>query len=196
MNKKFQHINKKAYLRETLTSNPFELFSVLSTAIKTFQYRYLFRCIGIETIVGKGTQVFNFSNVKIGSHCLIQDHVYIRAGLKGKVKIGDYCAINSFAKLFGHGGIEIGDYSQIGPGTLITTTVHDYKGSLEADFQAVHIGKWVWIGACATVLAGITIGDKSVIGAGSIVIKDIPPNCVAVGNPAQVIKKKDGQNAD
>ena len=189
MKKGVQHINKKAYLLKTLTSNPFELFPILSTAIKTFKYRYLLRCVGIETIVGKGTEIFNFSNVKIGSHCLIQDHVYIRAGLNGKVCIGDYCAINSFAKLFGHGGIEIGDYSQIGPGALITTTVHDYKETMEADFQTVRIGKWVWIGACSTILAGITIGDKSVVGAGSVVTKDIPSDCIAVGNPAQVIKK-------
>jgi len=165
------------------------LFPVLSTALKTFQYRYLLRCVGLKTIVGKGTEIFNFTNVKIGSHCLIQDHVYIRAGLNGKVHIGEFCAINSFAKLFGHGGIEIGDYSQIGPAALITTTVHNYKGSLEADFQAVKIGKWVWVGAGSIIMAGITIGDKSVIGAGSIVTKDIPSNCVAVGNPARVIKK-------
>jgi acetyltransferase-like isoleucine patch superfamily enzyme len=165
------------------------LFPLFSTALKTFQYRYLLRCVGLKTIVGKGTEIFNFTNVKIGSHCLIQDHVYIRAGLDGKVLVGDYCAINSFAKLFGHGRIEIDDYAQIGPGALITTTRHDYKESLAANFQAVKIGKWVWLGACSTVLAGITIGDRSIIGAGSIVTKDIPSNCVAVGNPARVIKK-------
>ena len=191
MSKSIRHINKKAYLLKTLKSNPLELFPVLSTAFKTFQYRYLIRCVGQKTIVGKGTEIFNFSNVKIGSHCLIQDHVYIRAGLDGKVLVGDYCAINSFAKLFGHGGIEIGDYSQIGPGVLITTTGHDYKASMEAGFQTVKIGKWVWLGACATVLAGITLGDRSVIGAGSIVTKDIPPNSIAVGNPAKVIKKNE-----
>ena len=196
MNRSVQHIDKKAYLLKTLTTNPLGIFSIFSTAIKTFQYRYLLRCVGRETIVGKGTEIINYSNVRIGSHCLIQDRVYIRAGLNGKIRIGDYCAINSFAKLFGHGGIEIGDYSQIGPGALITTTVHNYKKSLEADFLTVKIGKWVWLGACSTVLAGITIGDGSVIGAGSIVIKNIPPNSVAVGNPAQIIKKRDAQNAD
>ena len=189
MSKSIQHVDKKAYLLKTLTSNPLELLPVLSTAIKTFQYRYLLRCVGKKTIVGKGTEIFNFSNVKIGTHCLIQDHVYIRAGVNGRVFIGDYCAINSFAKLFGHGGIEIDNYAQIGPGALITTTGHDYKDFLEADFKPVKIGKWAWVGACATVLAGITIGDRSVIGAGSIVTRDIPPNCVAVGNPAKVIRK-------
>ncbi|MFC1877925.1 acyltransferase [Thermodesulfobacteriota bacterium] len=166
-----------------------EIFTIIFTAIKSLSYRYIFRCVGEGTIVGRGTKVFNFANVSIGSHCLIQDHVYIRAGLQGSVTAGDYCAINSFAKLFGHGGIEIGDYSQIGPGTLITTTVHDYKSSMEAEFKKVTIGKWVWIGASSVILAGVTIGDKSVIGAGSIVTRDISPNCIAVGNPAKVIKK-------
>ena len=190
MVRRVEHIDKKAYLLKTLKSNPFELFPVLSTALKTFQYRYILRCVGLKTVVGKGTEIFNFSNVKIGSHCLIQDHVYIRAGLNGRVCIGEYCAINSFAKLFGHGGIYIGDYSQIGPGALITTTVHDYRGYMEADFRSVKIGKWVWVGAGSIILAGTTIGDKSVIGAGSIVTKDIPPDSVAVGNPAKVIKTR------
>jgi len=186
-----QHINKKEYLIRLLRSNPLEILPILSTALKTFQYRYIQRCIGKKTIVGKGTEIFNFSNVKIGSHCLIQDHVYIRAGFQGNITIGNYCAINGFAKLFGHGGIEIGDYTQIGPGSLITTTTHNYQENLKAEFRKVAIGRWVWIGANCVILPGITIGDNSVIGAGSIVTKDISPYSVAVGNPARVIKKNE-----
>lgn len=186
-----QHINKKEYLLKLLRSNPLELLPVFSTSLKTFQYRYLQRCIGKNSIVGKGTEIFNFSNVKIGAHCLIQDHVYIRAGFQGKITISDYCAINSFAKLFGHGGIEIGDYTQLGPGSLITTTAHDYQQNLKTEFKKVTIGKWVWIGACCIILPGITIGDNTVIGAGSVVTKDIPSYSVAVGNPACVIKKNE-----
>jgi acetyltransferase-like isoleucine patch superfamily enzyme len=196
MEKNVKHIDRKTYFLKTLRTSPLELVSIFSTAFKTFQYRYICRCIGKETIVGKGTEIKNYSNVRIGSHCLVQDRVYFRAGLNGIIKVGDYCAINSFAKLFGHGGVEIGDYSQIGPGSLITTTVHNYKKSMEADFLKVKVGNWVWIGACSIVLAGITIGDRSVIGAGSVVNKNIPPDSVAVGNPAKIIKKRDVKNAE
>ena len=55
--------------------------------------------------------------------------------------------------------------------------------------QKVVIGKNVWIGAHATILPGVTIGDNCVIGAGAVVSKDIPSDCVAVGVPARVVKK-------
>ena len=186
-----EHINKKEYLQRLFRSNPLEMLPILSTALKTFQFRYIQRCIGIKTIVGKRTEIFNFSNVKIGSHCLIQDHVYIRAGFQGNITIGNYCAINSFAKLFGHGGIVVGDFTQLGPGSLITTTTHNYSEDLKTEFKKVELGRWVWIGAYAIVLPGVTIGDNSVIGAGSVVTKDIAPYSVAAGSPARVIRKNE-----
>ena len=56
------------------------------------------------------------------------------------------------------------------------------------EIKSVIIGKNVWIGTHAVILPGVTIGDRAVIGAGSIVTKDVPANSVAVGNPAKVIK--------
>ncbi|MDO8610502.1 MAG: DapH/DapD/GlmU-related protein [bacterium] len=53
----------------------------------------------------------------------------------------------------------------------------------------MHIGKNVWITTRCTILPGVTIGDNSIIAAGSVVTKDIPPNCLAGGNPAKIIKK-------
>jgi galactoside O-acetyltransferase len=93
--------------------------------------------------------------------------------------------------LFGHGTIRIGEATQIGPCSLITTTDHDYHGALETHFKPVIIGKHVWIGANVTILPGVEIGDRAVIGAGSVVTKDIPPGAMAVGVPARVIKTID-----
>lgn len=53
----------------------------------------------------------------------------------------------------------------------------------------VHIGKNIWVGSRSIVLQGVTIGDNSVIGAGSVVTKDVPQNTVAVGRPAKIVKK-------
>jgi acetyltransferase-like isoleucine patch superfamily enzyme len=185
---KFTHIDKKDYLKKLFKTNPLEWVNVARVALKTFEYRVLKNCIGKKTIVGPGTNIINFSNVMIGNHALIQDYVYIRAGYEGFIKIGDYCAINSFAKLFGHGGIEIGDYTQIGPDCLITTTTHNYQDGLKARFEKIRIGNWVWVGAKSIILAGITIGDHAIIGAGSVVTKDVPKNSISVGSPARVIK--------
>jgi acetyltransferase-like isoleucine patch superfamily enzyme len=183
------HVNKGAYFIKILKENPFELPRMVSIALTTAKFRYLKGCIGKGTVVGTKTEIVNANNVQIGKDCLLQDGIYIRAGIQGKIVIRDRAAINSFARLFGHGGIEIGEDAQIGPGTLITTTDHDIHNRLEARFKPVMIGKRAWIAANVTILPGVTIGENAVIGAGSVVTKDIPPNCVAVGVPARVIKE-------
>ena len=86
------------------------------------------------------------------------------------------------------GACEIGDDTQLGPSSLITTTDHNYGDGLKTNFKRVQIGKSVWIGANVTILPGTAIGDFSVIGAGSVVTKNIPAHVVAVGVPAKVIK--------
>lgn len=184
-----EHINIKERLIELKKSNLLELVPILHSAINTFKFRFLYRCIGEKTIIGRKAEIINFSNVIIGSHCLVLDHAYIRAGSDGKVVIGDYSAINSFVKIFGHGGISIGNYTQIGPGCLLTTTTHNYNENLETQFKPITIGKRVWVGAKSVILPDVSIGDFSVIGAGSIVNRSIPSNSVAVGNPARIIKR-------
>lgn len=183
------HIRKTNYVAKMLKQNPFELLRILHVGLTTFHYRYIRRCVGAGTIVGRWVQIVNANNVKIGQNCLFQDGVYMRAGNQGWITIGDRAAFNSYTKLFAHGGIEVGEEVQIGPGSLITTTDHDYYDeNLQTVFKKVTIGKRAWLGANVTVLPGVTIGEYSVIGAGAVVNKDIPPRSIAVGVPAKVIK--------
>ncbi|MEW6299076.1 MAG: acyltransferase [Thermodesulfobacteriota bacterium] len=184
-------LNKVAYLTRVLRKNPSELWRLLRIGLTTAKYRYVKRCVGKGTVVGTRTEIINSANVRIGNGCLLQDAVYIRAGAEGSVTIGDRAALNSFCRLFGHGSIEIGEDAQLGPGTLITTTGHDYRRDLETHFQGVVIGKGVWVGANVTILPGVSIGDFSVVGAGSVVTRSIPPRSVAVGAPARVIRQVD-----
>lgn len=184
-------LEKGKYLARIIRQNPSELLNLLRVALTSAKFRYIRRCAGRGTVIGPGTTIINSANVRIGERCWLQDNIYIRAGTQGRVSIGNRVAINSFCKLFGHGTITIGDDTQLGPGTLITTTHHDYQGDLEESFEPVAIGKRVWIGANVSVLAGVSIGDFSVIGAGSVVTKSIPPRSVAVGVPARVIRKTD-----
>lgn len=93
--------------------------------------------------------------------------------------------------------IIIGDYSGLGPGTMLFSSNHKYEfGKIYINQPWVEkdiiIGKNVWVGAGCIVTAGVTIGEGSVIGAGSVVNKDIPPNSLAAGVPAKIIK--DGSN--
>ena len=91
------------------------------------------------------------------------------------------------------GEVFIGDKTMIGPNVTICTTGHPadahYREMVAHYSLPIHIGKNVWIGAHAVILPGVTIGDNSIIGAGSIVTHDISANVVAVGNPCRVMRE-------
>jgi acetyltransferase-like isoleucine patch superfamily enzyme len=179
---------KLGHLVYTLKNNPLELIRLFHIAFTTAYFRYVRRCVGAGTTVEPGTKIINGANVRIGRDCLLKESIYIRTGTEGKIRIADRVAINGFCKIYGHGSIEIGEDTQIGPGVLMTTTSHNYEGELETSYLGIRIGKRVWIGANVTILPGVEIGDQAVIGAGSVVNKSIPPYTVSVGVPARVIK--------
>lgn len=186
--------DRLSYVLRTALRNPSELVRLARVALTTFKFRYLKRCVGPGSIVGERTVFINSANITFGSGCLIQDRVYIRAGAKGNVSVGDGAAINSFVQIFGHGGVTIGEHTQIGPSTVVTTTGHDYQAEdLDRNYSPINIGQRVWIGSNATILPGVSIGDHSVVGAGAVVTRDIPPYSVAVGIPARVVKSLEGQ---
>ncbi|CEP77939.1 MAG: sugar O-acetyltransferase [Defluviitoga tunisiensis] len=89
--------------------------------------------------------------------------------------------------------IYVGDYTMFGPNVTVATAGHPILPELrQKGYQynaPVYIGKNCWIGAGVVILPGITIGDNVVIGAGSIVTKDLPSNVVAVGNPCKVLRE-------
>lgn len=107
------------------------------------------------------------------------------------IKIGKNVFINACCRFQDQGGIEIGDGSLIGHNTTIATLNHDFNPYKRANLHPspVKIGKNVWIGSDSTILPGVEIGDGAVIGAGSIVTKNVPANSIAVGSPARVIKQ-------
>ena len=81
-------------------------------------------------------------------------------------------------------GIHIDDESYVASGAIIFA--HDYSRDIHVE---TFIGKRCFIGANAIIMAGITIGDSVIVGAGAIVTKDVPSNCIIVGNPARVIQQ-------
>lgn len=98
--------------------------------------------------------------------------------------------INSGCCFQDHAGIEIGDGTLIGHQVVIATLNHAQDPLSRADMfpKPVKIGKNVWIGAHATILPGVTIGDNAIIAAGAVVTKDVEKNAVAGGVPAKKIK--------
>ncbi|MGN0623136.1 MAG: sugar O-acetyltransferase [Oscillospiraceae bacterium] len=109
------------------------------------------------------------------------------------IHIGKNVFVNSGCKFQDQGGIFIGDGVLIGHNVVLATLNHDMSPEKRRGMcpKPIRIGKNVWIGSNSTVLPGVTIGDNAVIGAGSVVTRDVPENMVAAGNPARVIKTID-----
>lgn len=107
------------------------------------------------------------------------------------IRFGKGVFVNSGCCFQDQGCIEIGDGALIGHQVVIATLNHDLDAAHRGDMhpKPVKIGKDVWIGAHATLLPGVTVGDGAVIAAGAVVTKDVPAHTVVAGVPARVIKK-------
>jgi acetyltransferase-like isoleucine patch superfamily enzyme/glycosyltransferase involved in cell wall biosynthesis len=116
----------------------------------------------------------------------------------GHLEIGSGVFINYGASLSAHDHVQIGDGSQIGSYAIMMDNDYHKVGQLDAtpDSAPIILGKNVWLGVRVVVLKGVTIGDNAVIGAGSVVTKDVPANCLAAGVPAKVIRRFDAPEAD
>ena len=87
------------------------------------------------------------------------------------------------------GGITIEDGVMIGPQVTLLTTNHDFDDHNVLICKPVHIGKNAWIGARATILPGVTVGENSIVAGGAVVTKDVEANVIVGGNPAKVLKR-------
>ncbi len=106
------------------------------------------------------------------------------------ITVGKNVFINAGCKFQDQGGIFIDDGALIGHGVVLATLNHDLAPEKRQALHPapIHIGKGVWIGANATVLAGVTIGDHAVVAAGAVVTKDVPARAIVGGVPARFIK--------
>lgn len=107
------------------------------------------------------------------------------------ISIGKNVFINHDCTFLDLGGITIDDEVLIGPKVSIITENHptDPTNRKSLDLKSVHIKKNAWIGAAATILPGVTIGENAIVAAGSVVNKNVPDNVVVAGVPAKIVKK-------
>lgn len=109
------------------------------------------------------------------------------------IVIGDNVAINSFTHIWGQGGVIIGNNVMIASHVSIISVTHD-KNTIQMRYTKVMkeilIEDDVWIGSHAIILPGVNIGQGSIIGAGAVITKDIPPYSIVVGIPGRIISKR------
>lgn len=106
------------------------------------------------------------------------------------IKIGKDVFVNSGCCFQDQGGVTLGDGCLVGHNVVFATLDHDKRPGRRGDMTAapIVVGKDVWIGAHATILKGVTIGDGAIVAAGAVVTRDVPPNTIASGVPARVVK--------
>ncbi|ASU33858.1 acyltransferase [Mucilaginibacter xinganensis] len=138
--------------------------------------------------------LFPFSKFEIGNSCIVEDFATINNGV-GEVVIGNNVGIGLSNVIIGP--VKLGNYVMLAQNIVISGLNHGYEDvstpprTQKVVTKQIIIEDDVWIGANCVITAGVTIGKHAVIGAGSVVTKDIPQFSVAVGNPARVIKKYD-----
>lgn len=140
--------------------------------------------------VGEGTRVWAFAHVLpgavIGRDCNICDHVFV----ENDVVLGDRVTVKCGVQLWD--GVRLADDVFIGPNVTFTNDAFPRSKVYPATFLKTEVAPGASIGGGATLLPGVRIGRQAMVGAGSVVTRDVPPNAIVVGNPARIVGYVDG----
>ena len=192
-----------------------------AAALRADYYKTQFKSMGENVYIGAGVKIVNPQYISVGDNVHISDGVTLiargeggitignRVTLKdrvyldtenadtGYILIGDKVYIGTGTTLFGHVGLEIGEYSLLAQNITITPYSHIFEDpdtpiiKQGGHMEKVIIGRDCYLGMNVTVLYSANIGEGSVVGSGAVVVKPVPPFSVAVGNPAKVIRKRE-----
>ncbi|MFW6271945.1 MAG: acyltransferase [Desulfosalsimonas sp.] len=177
LNIKFQELFTRYYIKPQLDSLGQGFMFIKPWNIKIF---------GAPITIG------NYANILATSDSKVRLTVWPGKNGCGKIAVGDYCLICPGARISSAAEIVIEDSSMIAGNAFITDA--DWHGTYDrvrglGRPEPIYIRENVWIGDSAIICKGVTIGENSIIGAGSVVVKDIPPNVIAAGNPARVVRE-------
>lgn len=171
----------------------FKVFGILRFLLLRYYYYSKLQVKGIG-LVGAGCdfRIYKNATINLGRKVILSNHVQVKS--KGMLTIGNFCTINEYSRIIAHEKITIGDNVTIAKFVTILDHDHNFKftgGTLQLKgyvTSPVAIGNNVWIADKCTILKGVTIGDNIVIGAHTLVNKDVPSNCVIGGSPYRIIR--------
>jgi acetyltransferase-like isoleucine patch superfamily enzyme len=144
---------------------------------------------------GNVLEALRDGRLQIGAQTLFEPGVWITVGDEGRIGIGEGCFLNLGVMVAAQDLVEIGDHCMFANGCFVTDANHRFS-DLEQPvtwqgFESkgpTRIGSNVWCGANVVVTSGVTVGDRCVIGANSVVTKDLPAYSIAAGAPAKVLR--------
>lgn len=129
---------------------------------------------------------------EVGEGCYIEPPFHANWGGR-HIHFGSYVYVNFNGTFVDDTHIYVGDYTEFGPNVVIATAGHPILPQLREQMYQynapIRIGRNCWLGANVVVVPGVTIGDNVVVGAGSVVTRDLPDNVVAVGNPCRILRE-------
>jgi UDP-2-acetamido-3-amino-2,3-dideoxy-glucuronate N-acetyltransferase len=136
--------------------------------------------------IGEDTWIWHFTHIMggsvIGRGCIIGQNVFIAKG----VTLGNWVKVQNNVSVYE--GVTCDDFVFLGPSCVFTNVINPRSVVERKDrFKPTHVGRGATVGANATIVCGLWIGDYAMIGAGSVVTKDVPPYALVVGNPASQI---------
>lgn len=172
------------------------LYTIIKTAVF---YKFFFKKIGFKTCIFNPLKIHGSRNISLGDRVIIESNTWISAvpltGNNASLFIDDGAQIGHFNHIYSTSNIYIGKNVLIADKVYITDNLHEYTNIYKPimnqpikQLSEVNIGDGSWLGENVCVI-GASIGKNCVIGSNSVVTKDIPDFCVAVGIPAKVIKK-------
>ena len=174
----------------------YKILAVSRFLLARIYYRSKFQCPSLSMIGQNcGIHIFKKGKIICQERIIVDDQVMLYA--KGILQIGERFGINRYSRIVAHENITIGNNVTIGQMVSILDHDHQYEmteGQLRLDgykTAPIKIGNNIWIGDKCTILKGVTIGDNVVVGANTLVHKDVPANVVVGGIPFKVLKKLD-----
>ena len=174
-----------------------DIFGVMADRLRAVWWRCRGVKLGSKVRIGPRCRCTMPAGVNMGRRVWLEADVWLKLTDGGaRLEVGDFTFFARNCHLNARERIAIGAHTLFGPGCVIVDHNHGMRPEQRMDEQPceakpIQIGSDVWCGAGAVILPGVTIGDGAVIGANSVVTRDVPPMTVVAGSPARILRRRD-----